>query len=270
MTKRLSNAGPATALSPYLSLREAVRPAIYAYGLLAREQEQATALAMEANNLLKATQELLEATGLVHILSPYPREEAVLGNDHDDRQARLVAAYSEAGMRWARIVGTCLALADALIAEARWTDARRLAAYLKAAREPSAAEDVVARIETAQRKAEADAFQARYAAFLRRLNDDMPPPDIQEALSIIRSARFDQSVLLETDKRLRKPVLMSIAKYVNNGRRKDEEYRQYGTPSITEEIRQLESLMDVWKKSYGQDQWQGMLDYFESLYARWG
>ena len=44
---------PATALSPYLSLRQAVRPAIVTYTVLASEQERAGALADEAGQLLE-------------------------------------------------------------------------------------------------------------------------------------------------------------------------------------------------------------------------
>jgi len=78
---------PATALSPYLSLRQAVRPAIVTYTILAGEQERAGALAEEAGQLLEATRKLLEAVGLVHLLSPEPGEE-VPGDDQTDRQAR--------------------------------------------------------------------------------------------------------------------------------------------------------------------------------------
>ena len=56
---------PTTALSPYLSLRQAVRPAIVTYTVLASEQERAGALAEEASQLLESTRELLEAVGLV-------------------------------------------------------------------------------------------------------------------------------------------------------------------------------------------------------------
>ena len=59
---------PATALSPDLSLRQAVRPAIVTYTILAGEQERAGALAEEAGQLLEATRKLLEAVGLVHLL----------------------------------------------------------------------------------------------------------------------------------------------------------------------------------------------------------
>ena len=91
---------PATALSPYLSLREAVRPAIVTYTVLAGEQERAGVLADEATQLLEATRKLLEAVGLVHLLSPKPGEE-MPGDDQTDRQARLLAAFADAGILWA-------------------------------------------------------------------------------------------------------------------------------------------------------------------------
>ena len=47
--------------SPYLSLRQAVRPAIFAHFLLAGDQERARQLAAECEDLLFLTRELLKA-----------------------------------------------------------------------------------------------------------------------------------------------------------------------------------------------------------------
>ena len=52
---------PAT--SPYLSLRQAVRPAIFAHQLLAGDAERAGELAAECEELLLLTRELLKAAG---------------------------------------------------------------------------------------------------------------------------------------------------------------------------------------------------------------
>ena len=59
---------PSPASSPYLSLRQAVRPAIFAHFLLAEDQERARQLAAECEDLLFLTRELLKAAGLADIL----------------------------------------------------------------------------------------------------------------------------------------------------------------------------------------------------------
>ena len=59
----------AVAASPYLSLRQAVRPAILAHWLLAGDRERAGKLAAECEDLLFLTRELLKAAGRVHILA---------------------------------------------------------------------------------------------------------------------------------------------------------------------------------------------------------
>ena len=53
----------ATATSPYLGLRQAVRPAILAHRLLAGDKERAGKLAAECEDLLYLTGELLKAAG---------------------------------------------------------------------------------------------------------------------------------------------------------------------------------------------------------------
>jgi hypothetical protein len=59
---------PAT--SPYLSLRQAVRPAIFAHQLLAGDAERAGELAAECEELLLLTRELLKAAGQARVLAP--------------------------------------------------------------------------------------------------------------------------------------------------------------------------------------------------------
>ena len=80
---------PATTTSPYLSLRQAVRPAILAHRLLAGDQERAGMLAAECEDLLYLTRELLKAAGRVRILAvvPAPRMADESGGD---RQAQLL------------------------------------------------------------------------------------------------------------------------------------------------------------------------------------
>ena len=119
---------PGTATSPYLSLRQAVRPAILAHRLLAGDQERAGKLATECEDLLYLTGELLKAAGRARILadaSP-PRMPEEGGGD---RQAQLLEAYADAGLLWAKVVGSSLALAGVLIERGEWEDVRALASF---------------------------------------------------------------------------------------------------------------------------------------------
>jgi hypothetical protein len=169
---------PATALSPYLSLRQAVRPAIVTYTVLASEQERAGALADEAGQLLAATRELLEAVGLVHLLSPDPGAE-IPGNDRGDRQAQLLAAYADAGVLWAKVVGHSIALADGLLGQARWHDVLRLADFLD-----NAGETVVA---DSLRERANDAIRGEYYARLGCIHDKMSREETASAIDTLRS-----------------------------------------------------------------------------------
>jgi hypothetical protein len=169
---------PATALSPYLSLRQAVRPAIVTYTVLASEQERAGALADEAGQLLAATRELLEAVGLVHLLSPDPGAE-IPGNDRGDRQAQLLAAYADAGVLWAKVVGHSIALADGLLGQARWHDVLRLADFLDNAGEAVVADSLRERAN--------DAIRGEYYARLGCIHDKMSREETASAIDTLRS-----------------------------------------------------------------------------------
>jgi hypothetical protein len=169
---------PATALSPYLSLRQAVRPAIVTYTVLANEQERAGALAHEASQLLEVTRELLEAVGLVHLLSPDPGAE-IPGNDRGDRQARLLAAYADAGVLWAKVVGHSIALADGLLGQARWHDVLRLADFLENAGEMVVAESL--------RGSANDAIRGEYYARISSIHDKMSREETAAAIDTLRS-----------------------------------------------------------------------------------
>jgi hypothetical protein len=169
---------PATALSPYLSLRQAVRPAIVTYTVLANEQERAGALADEASQLLETTRELLEAVGLVHLLSPEPGAE-IPGNDRGDRQARLLAAYADAGVLWAKVVGHSIALADGLLGQARWHDVLRLADFLDNAGETVVAESLRDRAN--------DAIRGEYYARIGCIHDKMSKEETAAAIDTLRS-----------------------------------------------------------------------------------
>jgi hypothetical protein len=169
---------PTTALSPYLSLRQAVRPAIVTYTVLASEQERAGALAGEASQLLGTTRELLEAVGLVHLLSPDPGGQ-IPGNDRGDRQARLLAAYADAGVLWAKVVGHSIALADGLLGQARWHDVLRLADFLDNAGETAVAESLRERAN--------DAIRGEYYARISAIHDKMSREETAAAIDTLRS-----------------------------------------------------------------------------------
>jgi hypothetical protein len=141
---------PSPASSPYLSLRQAVRPAIFAHFLLAQDQERARQLAAECEDLLFLTRELLKAAGLADILgarAPSSSGSADLGSappeeDGGDRQAQLLGAYAEAGMLWAKVVGSTMALAQALLGRGDRDGARRLAGFLADAGEDGPAAEL--------------------------------------------------------------------------------------------------------------------------------
>ena len=137
---------PSPASSPYLSLRQAVRPAIFAHFLLAEDQERAGQLAAECEDLLFLTRELLKAVGLADILGADPARcrprSGPLDEDGGDRQAQLLGAYAEAGMLWAKVVGSTMALAQALLGRGDRDGARQLAGFLADAGEDGPAAEL--------------------------------------------------------------------------------------------------------------------------------
>ena len=168
----------ATATSPYLSLRQAVRPAILAHRLLAGDQERAGKLATECEDLLYLTRELLKAAGRARILAaatPPMRPQEGGG----DRQAQLLEAYADAGLLWAKVVGSSLALAAALIERGEWEDVRALASFLAGAGEQSAAAEL--RIQLGREVWETHREQ------LRAISNDMPPAAIEPAINALRA-----------------------------------------------------------------------------------
>ncbi len=214
-----------TALSPYFSIRQAVRPAIFAYSLLAREQDQAEVLVAEASNLLQATQELLQATGLYHILSAGSGQQMPADNYDRDWQTRIAAAYSSAGMKWARIIGGCLALGEALAAEGRSDDARHLASCLKEIDEANAAKEIlrhVSKIEEetarARHKVEGETVWAKYSEQISRINDKMPAKEIENAIYALTAVLTEKPDSFSIEDRI-EPIIdrlaLSIVDYHN-------------------------------------------------------
>jgi hypothetical protein len=186
---------PAT--SPYLSLRQAVRPAIFAHQLLARDAERAGELAAECEELLLLTRELLKAAGQARILAPEPGPESdEHGPEPDehgaDRHTRFLDAYADAGMAWAKVVGSSMALGRALLAAGATEDARRLAGFLAAAGEQNAAADLQAEL--------AQAVLAAHHEQLKGISNKMPPEEIERSIKALRA------VLLEVPKDLNREV----------------------------------------------------------------
>lgn len=178
------------AASPYLALRQAVRPAILACRLLAGDQERAGKLATECEDLLFLTSELLKAAGRARLLGTAPGPApgtASMGPDdsmgpNDDggeRHAQLVDAYAEAGLLWAKVVGSCLALAGALIERGDWDDVRGLASFLAGSGEETAAAEL--------RLVLGNAIWQRHSEALRAVSNTMPPAAIGGAISALRA-----------------------------------------------------------------------------------
>jgi hypothetical protein len=168
------------AASPYLALRQAVRPAILACRLLAGDQERAGKLATECEDLLFLSAELLKAAGRARLLGPGPGQGPLGPNDDGgERQAQLVDAYADAGLLWAKVVGSCLALAGALIERGDWDDVRALASFLASSGEETAAAEL--------RLVLGNAIWQRHSEQLRVISNTMPPAAIGDAISALRA-----------------------------------------------------------------------------------
>jgi hypothetical protein len=192
MTTQERTVEPAMAPSAYLSLRNAVRPAIYAHFLLAEDQERAGQLAAECEDLLFLTRELLQAAGLAGILGADPAADPAAGPAGEadpgpgradegggDRQAQLLGAYAEAGLLWAKVVGSTMALARGLLDRGDWDGARRLAGFLADAGEDGAAAEL--RIQLGK------AVWDTYRGQLQDIGSRMPAAAIGPAIAALRA-----------------------------------------------------------------------------------
>jgi hypothetical protein len=148
-------------MTPYLSLRQAVRPAIFAHRLLAGDAERAGKLAAECEELLVLTRELVKAAG----------------------QAQILDAYADAAMSWAKVVGSLMALAGTLFERGDWDDVRRLADVLAETGEDAAAADLRTQLGRA--------VWDRYRDQLQHITAKMPPAEIRKGINAL------QAVLLE-------------------------------------------------------------------------
>ncbi|HZR53108.1 MAG TPA: hypothetical protein VFB06_26790 [Streptosporangiaceae bacterium] len=166
-----------TDMSPYLRARHAARPAIYAQRLLVREQERAGALAAECEELLSLTRELLLATGRARLLADPPESPRPF------EQNTLLDAYADAGIAWARVVGSLMALSGTLLDLGEWAEVRRLAAVLADIGEANAAVDL--RIQLGK------AVWDRHYDHLRRIHARMTPQEIAGSLATLRAVLRD-------------------------------------------------------------------------------
>ena len=182
MTTQERTVEPAMAPSVYLSLRKAVRPAIYAHFLLAEDQERAGQLAAECEDLLFLTQELLKAVGLAGILGAEPGPGG-LDEDGGDRQAQLLGAYAEAGLLWAKVVGSTMALARALLDRGDRDAVRRLAGFLTEAGEDGAATELKIGL--------GKAIWATHRESLQDITNTMPPAAIGTVIDALRAVLLE-------------------------------------------------------------------------------
>ena len=184
MTTQERTVEPAMAPSVYLSLRNAVRPAIYAHFLLAEDQERAGQLAAECEDLLFLTRELLKAVGLAGILGAEPAGVgAAVDEDGGDRQAQLLGAYAEAGLLWAKVVGSTMSLARALLDRGDRDAVRRLAGFLAEAGEDGAATDLKIGL--------GKAVWATHRESLQDITNTMPPATIGTAIEALRAVLLE-------------------------------------------------------------------------------
>ena len=184
MTTQERTIEPAMAPSVYLSLRNAVRPAIYAHFLLAEDQERAGQLAAECEDLLFLTRELLKAVGLAGILGAEPAGVgAAVDEDGGDRQAQLLGAYAEAGLLWAKVVGSTMALARALLDRGDRDAVRRLAGFLAEAGEDGAATDLKIGL--------GKVVWATHRESLQDITNTMPPAAIGTAIDSLRAVLLE-------------------------------------------------------------------------------
>jgi hypothetical protein len=166
--------------SPYLSLRQAVQPAILAHFLLAEDRERARQLAAECEDLLFLTRELLKAAGLASITGDSAAVSAFgASGDDSDPQARLLGAYAEAGLLWAKVVGSTIALARALLERSDWDEVRRLASFLADAGEGGTAADLKVQL--------GKAVWAAYREPLQGVSSTMPPAAVGTAIDALRA-----------------------------------------------------------------------------------
>lgn len=158
---------------------------MFAYILLAQEKERVGKLAEECGNLLRLTQEFMAAAALVHALggresTEIPEEAAA------EKRSRFLGAYTKAGMAWAEVIGSSVAIADVLINKGQWDDVHRLIAFLDSLGENSAVEDLRKRAASAARRANEKQ--------LSRIHAEMVEDEIMLAIEALKGAENEAVV----------------------------------------------------------------------------
>jgi hypothetical protein len=201
--------------SPYLSLRQAVRPGILAHRLLAADAERAGQLVAECEELLRLTRLLLRAAGRARILGldaadpgEHGAAEHVTGEDAAEhvtgehaaehvtgedaagehgtgRPDGFLDAYADAGLAWAKVVGSSLVLAEGLLEAGAWADVRGLAGVLAEAGETGAAAGLRAQL--------GQAVLAAHRDQLGGISSTMPPEQIATAIKALRLVLHEAS-----------------------------------------------------------------------------
>jgi hypothetical protein len=136
----------------HVTLRQAVRPVIVAHGILSRQEVAAYALAEEAKALCDLTEELLRKLGRVDLLtagSSVAQSDVAQGDMAD----RLVDAYAQAGMSWAKVLGSVTNLAARLADEHDCGTASLLAQVVAEAGETAVAKRIKQFIDEAKEAA---------------------------------------------------------------------------------------------------------------------
>lgn len=193
MSKKQPAAEVDTIGSPYLSFREALRPAIFAHRLLLQEGTQAVArarleregagmLTETASDILILTRDLLGKAGLGYTISPGPGTEA-LAADGLGCHGSVLQAFADAAMMWSQIVGNCLLLAEELFSQARLEEVRSLAVALADSGETRTAEELGRRLDRVIRQ--------RYENSLDAIHGSMTPEEIDTALATLTEAVSD-------------------------------------------------------------------------------
>jgi hypothetical protein len=187
--------------SPYLSLRQAVRPGILAHRLLAADAERAGQLVAECEELLRLTRLLLRAAGRARILgldaadpgehgagehaAEHVTGEDAAGEHGTGRPDGFLDAYADAGLAWAKVVGSSLVLAEGLLEAGAWADVRGLAGVLAEAGETGAAAGLRAQL--------GQAVLAAHRDQLGGISSTMPPEQIATAIKALRLVLHEAS-----------------------------------------------------------------------------
>ena len=106
-----------------------------------------------------------------------------LDEDGGDRQAQLLGAYAEAGLLWAKVVGSTMALARALLDRGDRDAVRRLAGFLAEAGEDGAATDLKIGL--------GKAVWATHRESLQDISNTMPPAAIGTAIDALRAVLLE-------------------------------------------------------------------------------